>query len=289
MAFLRTIRPLNAALCAALAALWLAGGGLCGEARAQAQPVKGEVAVTSDNGFVRVLLTFAEEVESQVRVVGGIVVINFKKPVDVVVDRINAIAPGYISAARRDPDGKAIRIALARKVTVNPMAAGERLFVDLLPDTWTALPPGLPKEVIEELARRAREAEKLLKQQRGAGARPQPPVRVRVATQPTFTRYVFELPGATSVNSEREDDNLTLVFGAPLKFDLADVKTSLPAMVSAIDSDRAMTSAKVRFMLAGNPEIRAFRDDSTYVVDIGTEEAGKRKADPVAAALENAR
>ncbi|MGE3148615.1 MAG: tetratricopeptide repeat protein, partial [Pseudorhodoplanes sp.] len=164
-----------------------------------------------------------------------------------------------------------------------------RLFVDLLPDTWTALPPGLPKEVIEELARRAREAEKLLKQQRGPGARPQPAVRVRVATQPTFTRYVFELPGATSVNSEREEDNLTLVFGAPLKFDLADVKTSLPATVSAIDSDRAMTSAKVRFMLAGNPEIRAFRDDATYVVDIGTEEAGKRKADPVAAALENAR
>ena len=64
-----------------------------------------------------------------------------------------------MSAARRDPDGKGIRIALARKVTMNSMAAGERLFVDLLPDTWTGLPPGLPRDVIEELARRAREAE----------------------------------------------------------------------------------------------------------------------------------
>jgi long-chain acyl-CoA synthetase len=35
-----------------------------------------------------------------------------------------------------------------------------------LPDTWTGLPPGLPREVIEDLARRAREAEKKVRQQR---------------------------------------------------------------------------------------------------------------------------
>ena len=71
-----------------------------------------------------------------------------------------------MSAARRDPDGKGIRIALARKVTMNSMTAGERLFVDLLPDTWTGLAPGLPRDVIDELARRAREAERRVRQQR---------------------------------------------------------------------------------------------------------------------------
>ena len=40
---------------------------------------------------------------------GAIMVITFKKPVDVAVDRLNAGAPDYISAARRDPDGTAIR------------------------------------------------------------------------------------------------------------------------------------------------------------------------------------
>ena len=71
-----------------------------------------------------------------------------------------------MSAARRDPDGKGIRIALARKVTMNSMAAGERLFVDLLPDTWVGLAPGLPRDVIDELARRAREAERRVRAQR---------------------------------------------------------------------------------------------------------------------------
>ena len=72
----------------------------------------------------------------------------------------------YISAARRDPDGTAIRLALARKLKVNTIPAGEWLFVDLLPENWKGVMPGLPQEVIDELARRAREAERQLHQQR---------------------------------------------------------------------------------------------------------------------------
>src|SRR5215469_15510984 len=54
-------------------------------------------------------------------------------------------APDYIGAARLDPDGTAVRLALNRKVTVNSMAVGERFYVDLLPEDWTGLPPGLPR------------------------------------------------------------------------------------------------------------------------------------------------
>ena len=42
-----------------------------------------------------------------------------------------------VGSARTDPDGSAIRLALARKATPNVMVAGERLFIDLLPDTWS--------------------------------------------------------------------------------------------------------------------------------------------------------
>ena len=132
---------------------------------AAAQPLKGEVSTTVENGYARLLFKFADEIEAQVRLANNILTINFPRPVDVSIDRIAQHAAGYVSVARRDPDGKGIRIALARKVTMNSMAAGERLFVDLLPDTWVGLPPGLPRDVIEELARRAREAER-----RSAGA-----------------------------------------------------------------------------------------------------------------------
>ena len=62
---------------------------------------------------------------------------------DVNVDRIPLGLKEYVSAARRDPDGTAVRLALTRKVTINSMAAGEKLFVDLLPENWAGLPPGL--------------------------------------------------------------------------------------------------------------------------------------------------
>ena len=52
---------------------------------------------------------------------------------------------------------------------INTMTAGERVFVDLLPDSWNGPPPSLPHEVIRELAERARAAERALRQQRAAG------------------------------------------------------------------------------------------------------------------------
>ncbi len=160
-------------------------------ALANAQTVKGEVTVSTSGGYTRIIVKLAEEVESTVKVAGGIVVVNFKRPVDVGIEKVSSAAPDYVGAARRDPDGTGLRLALSRKVTVNSMAAGERLFIDLLPDNWTGVAPGLPQDVIEDLAKRARDAEKQLRQQRAMTQKSQRPMRVRVATQPTFTRYVF--------------------------------------------------------------------------------------------------
>src|SRR6185295_1544050 len=180
-----------------------------------------------------------------------------------------ASAPDYIGGARRDPDGKAVRIALARKVTMNSMAVAERLFVDLLPETWSGAPPGLPREVIEELARRAREAERKVRQQRTLVRQHKlPPVRVRVAQQPTFTRYTFELPEAIGVTASHAKDHLTLTFDAVVNFDLADVKAALPAMVGAIDSELDQDTVLVRFSFAEKVDARTFREDLSYVVDV---------------------
>jgi tetratricopeptide (TPR) repeat protein len=255
-------------------------GGLARPAAAQA--VKGEVSATVDNGFARLVFHFTEEVESQVRFANNILTISFARPVDIVVDRINASVAGYVSASRRDPDGKAIRIALARKVTMNSMAAGERLFVDLLPDTWTGLPPGLPRDVIEELARRARDAEKKLRAQRGAARQEQmAPSRVRVVSQPNFTRYVFDLPELVGVSADNGKDKLTLTFDAMLKFDLADAKATLPAVIESIDSELEQNAVLVRFNFSGKVDLRTFREDNSYVVDVTSTEAKASRRDSV--------
>jgi tetratricopeptide (TPR) repeat protein len=240
---------------------------------AAADAVKGTVSAVVENGFARLLFALGNEVESKVRIANNIVVISFDRPVDLNVERVREGTGDYIGAARRDPDGKAVRIALARHVTMNAMVAGDRLYVDLLPDTWNGLPPGLPREVIEELAHRARDAEKKLRQQHPVEVdRKIPLIRVRIATQPTFTRYLFQLPEPTSVAADNRKDKLTLTFNGLLNFDLADAKAALPSALQSIDSALDQDTAVVRFVYRGKVDVRTFREDNNYVVDIGSAE-----------------
>src|SRR5207244_12696384 len=126
-------------------------------------PVKGEATFSSSGGYARLILKLAEDVESEVMTAGSAIVIRFKRPVDIAVDKLPDLVPDYVGAARRDPDGSAIRLSLQRHVSVNTMTAGERIFVDFLPDSWTGPPPSLPAEVIRELAARARAAGRALR------------------------------------------------------------------------------------------------------------------------------
>jgi tetratricopeptide (TPR) repeat protein len=248
---------------------------------AAAQAIKGTVAVSLDNGFARLVFTFANDlVTPQVKTANNIIVISFDRPVDANVDRLATSAADYIGAARRDPDGKAIRIALTRKVTVNSMAAGERLFVDLLPDTWVGLPPGLPREVIDELARRAREAEKQRQERGGDRARKTPIIRVRFANQPTFTRYTFDLPEPIGVTADNRKDKLILTFNGAVGFDLADANAALPASIQSIQSELDRDAAVVRFTFNGKVDVRTFREDNSYVVDIQTAEPKNGRDQP---------
>ncbi|MGB8037186.1 MAG: tetratricopeptide repeat protein [Pseudolabrys sp.] len=244
------------------------------------EPIKGEVKAVNDGGFLRLMFQFDEAVEATTRVSGAIVIISFNKPVVLAVERLNVNAPEYISAARRDPDGSAIRIALLRKVKLNTIAAAERLYVDLLPEAWKGPMPGLPQEVIDELVRRARTAESQLHQQRAADKQKKPPVvRVKVATQPTFVRYVFTMPGTVNVIPERADGRLTLNFDQQVAWDLADAKASLPPTLKSIESEVDFDSVAVVFTLSGTPEVRAFREERSIVVDIGLEGAKPKQSE----------
>ena len=232
-------------------------------------PVKATLAVTVSDGYARLVFTADEYIEATTKVAGHVLIITFKQPIDVSVDRVPELASDYVGAARRDPDGTAIRMALSQEVTVNPMDAGEKLFVDLLPSSWTGPPPGLPQDVVTELARRAREAERQLQRQRElTQAKYVAPIRVHVASLPTFTRYVFDVTGETAVAADRSKDRLVLNFDAPLTFDLADAQAALPNGVQAIDGEIDKDSSLVRFVFSTNLDLRTFRDESGYVVDV---------------------
>jgi tetratricopeptide (TPR) repeat protein len=193
--------------------------------------------------------------------------------------------PDYVGSARRDPDGSAIRLSLTRRVTINTMTAGERVFIDLLPDTWSGQPPPLPGEVVRELAERARAAERALRQQRvTVEARKRAPVRVRASVQPTFVRFAFEMPGGVGVSSVLSGQKLTLSFNAALNFDLADAKVAAPANIASIDQKIEGDSSAVEIALIGDVDVHSFREDKNYIVDVALQQAEKPSAPPSPAA-----
>src|SRR5579863_4176237 len=243
MACARTIRNLLAAfgLCALTA-------GIVTPALAQNAAIRASIKIDTSGGYGRLVFTFSDDVDASVNTTGNVLIVSFGKPVMMPVDRIPALAPDYVSAARRDPDGTSIRLALARKVKVNSQIAGEKYFVDLLPDGWVGDPPSLPQDVIAELVKRAKEADRLerLARQNVEPKKPQA-VNVGVARQPTFTRYVFDIPDQTRVAVDRAKDGLTLSFDTPIVFDLTDAMAALPPTVAAINTELEQDSSLVRF------------------------------------------
>jgi tetratricopeptide (TPR) repeat protein len=279
----RTVRRCPGGLALLAAGLVLIGSmssGLC-----QTDPVKGEATFSAANGYARLVLKLAEDVETEVTAAGSIVVIRFKRPVDIPVEKLSDAVPDYVASVRRDPDGAAIRLSLARRVKINTMTAGERVFVDLLPDSWSGMPPGLPPEVIRELSERARTAERALRLQRAtAEANKRPPIRVRASVQPTFVRFVFEMPDGVGVSSVLSDQKLTLSFNAVLNFDLADAKLAAPSNIESISQKTGGESSAVEMALIGDVDVHSFREEKNYIIDVAFQQSEKPSALPSFAA-----
>lgn len=230
-------------------------------------PVETELAASLENGFARIVFAFPEEIKAEVQLANNVLVIRFAKPVRVPIDRVQSQFKDFVQAARADPDGNAVRIAFAQKITVNTMEAGEKLFVDLLPESWTGLPPGLPQEVVDDLAKRAREAERKARLDQ-VQPRIWQPVKLRFAEAPGFSRFAFSMSEPVSVTAKQDGQEFTITFNAPVKIDFGDVRASLPPSVASIDADYSEGTAIVRLVMAPNATLRHFRESNAFIADV---------------------
>lgn len=234
--------------------------------------LKVEATASTANGFARMIFNLNQIVSSEVKISGGVLVVAFGQPIE--VQQLNLLVSqldGYVTAVRSDPDGRSLRFALSRRVTVNSMEAGERLFVDMLPDRWPGPPPGLPADVVEELTRRARDAERRARAAESArAARAVPAVGVRIGNHPTFTRLLFTLPEPVGVALDRTGDRLIVKIAKPFRADLRNVRDSLPNFIAEIEADTTPEELQIRVMVSQQADVRAFREDNTYIVDITT-------------------
>ena len=208
-------------------------------------------------------------------------VVTFKKPVD---DRGRSHqcqrARLYQRRAASTPTAVSIRIALARKVKVNSIPAAERLYVDLLPETWSGMHArsaagggrasspaarSRPSASCVSSGSPPRARSRRRSASRSRASRPSPATCSRCRTPP------MSCPNAPTESSRSN-------FDQPIKWDLADAKAALPPTLESIEADIDDDSVAVSFALNGTPEVRTFREDRSIVVDVGHDGAKPKAA-----------
>ena|GEM_PF-161689 len=235
-----------------------------------------DLQVSEQEGYGRIVLTFKDRTLLPIYdavITGGVLRISFEEPIDINVDDVPLDLKDYVSIARRDPDGSAIRFALKNQFKINTLEAGEKLFVDILPMEWQGLPPGLPDDVVRELAKRAEAAMRKVRalEQARLKAQEGPEVTLHVGEHPTFTRLVFDWSIKFDTAFVRENDIIKVTFNHPAQLDVSHLRAHLPQGV--IDATSFLDKGKLKFLMRIEPsvDIRAFREEQTYVIDVTPE------------------
>ena len=240
---------------------------------AQAQE---ETKVTAQqlDGFGRVIISFPNRFDLpayQVTSENGVLTVQFESPIAVFLPDISGSLPEFISITRVDPDKMGIRFGLNREVTVNRLAAGEQLYLDFLPLDWQGLAPGLPAEVVADLAKRAQDAAEIAElNSRIEYARTNnPTATLNVGRHPTFVRIVFDWSEETDARFSLEGTSASLEFNWPVEVDLYDLVSQLPSEILSATSSKLQGSNLVKFELAEDTVLRFFENSKQqYVLDI---------------------
>lgn len=250
-------------------------------AAAPASAASGSVSARIEpQGYARIAFSFDRMPRAQARLANSVLVVSFDEPVDLQTADLARGLGAFVGVIRRDPDGTSIRMALERPVKLVTTEAGETLFVDLLPSTWSGLPPPLPLDVIATLTRQAREARELKAEEERRRARPDRKLTIEGATHPTFRRLVFDLGGDAPVSAARDGERVRVTIGAPYALDLAAARAKLPIEFAGLDAERTAGGLVVSAPAPKAANFRAFREDGDFILDIDrTEPAALGRGD----------
>ena len=235
-----------------------------------ASEIRGTVETKQEDGFARIVFKFNHLPKHSYALEDGILVLRFEEPVKVNVSRVAERLNRYVGIARLDPDGRSIRFALTQSYRTNLMAAGELLFLDIMPSNWVGLPPPLPDHVVAELADRVRksDAESRKRALQRREAQGDIKLKIRVARFPTFSRITFEWNQFTTVDFSRRDKNVVVAFDALTDIDLGLLKTDPPRYVQDAKAETGPDGVKVSMQISPEADVRGFREGNNFVVDL---------------------
>lgn len=261
MGSLRRRGRIGRALRAGLPALILSAG-LSPALAAKLIAAKG----SETSGYGRIVLTFDKPVPVKATVSGGVLVLGYGERTAAGPERLAEDLPAYVASARRDPDGTGLRLALQRPYRANVQMAGERVFVDLLPEGWNGLPPPLPPEVVADLAGRAQAAEEALK------ARLPIPARKTLALElgrlPTLTRLSLRLPDDAIAAVTAEGDTTRLRVAGLWTIDATGARGRPRPGLAKLASESDDASASLIVTPAEGFVVTSEREDGAITLDL---------------------
>lgn len=254
---------------------------------------QGQLFVTEEEGYGRLVLSFPSRDELppyRMRIENGVLSIEFDSAVEVLLPDVGSAMPGYLSVARLDPDGRGLRIGLRSGFNFNRIEAGEKLFIDLLPQGWQGMPPPLPQDVIDDLAERARVAAIRAERERKARMVEErdPRVDVRVGRNATFLRVQFDWTMPTQGQFHQKGNVGAVSFEWPVSMDMGGLVADLPEEVVSVQAGSSADGAVASFIFSEGVEPRFYQvSPSQYVLDVDIAGAGLPELTPadLAAAL----
>ncbi|MGE3627521.1 MAG: tetratricopeptide repeat protein [Hyphomicrobiales bacterium] len=232
--------------------------------------VEAQIEGREQNGYGRIILTFDRLPAYRNELSSGVLVLSFEEDVKAPVNQLTEALPAYIGMARRDPDGRAIRIALNRSFQVNLMEAGKQLYIDLLPPSWRGAPPSLPSHVIKELSALALAAEEKAKEEarQREAMKNANELKVRLLKQPTFVRLVFDWNTFATADLSRSGGDVTLRFNQMADVSLAQVKSDAPRYLRKIAAENGPQGLQVSLSVDDDVDVRGFREGMAYILDL---------------------
>jgi hypothetical protein len=250
---------------AGLAAISIVAATFCGGTGASAARLTGIKGAQIER-YGRLVLTFDAAVSVKARISGSVLVLGFSEKASAGPERVATEMPDYVSAVRRDPDGMGLRLALQRPYRVNVQEAGETVFVDLLPQDWSGLPPALPPEVVAELFRRTQAAEAALRAARPP-AEPKT-LRLELAHLPTLTRLSLRAPASAIPLFDTVGPASRLALPGAWRIDDVATRGRLKPAIENLAVEGDETGARLLVTPASGYEIRTFRDEDGATIDV---------------------
>jgi hypothetical protein len=214
--------------------------------------------------FGRLVLSFDRLPVVSVSQTNGVLTLNFDQPLTIDPSHLGLEVPNYVSAARLDPDKRAIRLALAKTIKVNLVEAGNDLYVDLLPPTWKGPMPTLPVEVVQALSRKARLADAAAK---AGQVDKQRVLLADTASSNKLSRILFRGAASEEVHITKTAKSVEISFSGPWSLDVARLRAELPRGFASIAAESRDNALVVTITAIDGIQLDARPDEGGVLVD----------------------